>query len=49
MDPEVELRYDVAKGRGHLFDLDDDKWPPFKALAMRFVTSRWLNEREAND
>jgi dienelactone hydrolase len=40
--PETELRFTVAKGHDHAFDVDPRYWSEYAESAMAFVTSSWL-------
>jgi dienelactone hydrolase len=40
--PETNLRFDVAVGEDHAFDMEAVKWEPYAVAAMEFVVDAWL-------
>ena len=42
--PETKLRFDVAEGKDHAFDMDVSVWDEFPASkdAIAFLTKAWL-------
>lgn len=40
--PETEVRFDVAVGRDHAFDVEPAYWEPYAKDAMAFVVKGWL-------
>ncbi|CAI6261725.1 unnamed protein product [Periconia digitata] len=41
--PETTLRFDIAKGHDHAFDMEPSYWEPYAKEAMDFVVKGWLN------
>jgi hypothetical protein len=41
--PEIRLRFDIAHGHDHAFDLDSRYWTEYADPAMAFVSSNWLS------
>jgi dienelactone hydrolase len=40
--PTTNLRFDVAHGQDHAFDVDPTMWEPYADAAMKFVVESWL-------
>lgn len=40
--PSTNLRFDVAEGMDHGFDLDPALFKPYKEAAMGFMVKGWL-------
>lgn len=40
--PLTNLRFDVAKGEDHGFDLDPAHWKPYAEEAEKFMVEKWL-------
>ncbi|KAK4953320.1 hypothetical protein LTR10_009029 [Elasticomyces elasticus] len=40
--PETNLRFDIALGEDHAFDMEAAKWEPYAVAAMKFVADAWL-------
>lgn len=38
----TNLRFDIAKGQDHAFDIEPTLWQPYAEPAMRFVIDGWL-------
>jgi len=41
--PATKLRFDIAHGHDHAFDLDPRYWSEYADLTMEFVSSNWLS------
>lgn len=42
--PNTNLRFDVAKGQDHAFDIEPTLWEPYTEGAMKFVVDAWLRQ-----
>jgi fermentation-respiration switch protein FrsA (DUF1100 family) len=40
--PDTKLRFDIAKGHDHAFDVDQAYWREYAGPAMEFISSNWL-------
>lgn len=40
--PATNLRFDIAKGQDHGFDVDPKLWAPYAEPATAFVVDGWL-------
>lgn len=41
--PTTNVRFDIAKGQDHAFDLDRALWEPYAKSAMEFMVAGWLH------
>jgi hypothetical protein len=41
--PATKLRFDIAHGHDHAFDLDARYWSEYADPTMAFVSSNWLS------
>lgn len=42
--PVVNIRYDVAEGQDHAFEVDERNWSEFKAPATTFLIKGWIGQ-----
>ena len=40
--PATNLRFDIAKGQDHAFDIEPTLWEPYREAAAKFITEAWL-------
>jgi dienelactone hydrolase len=40
--PKTKLRFDIAKGHDHAFDVEPSYWSEYAGPAMDFVSKNWL-------
>jgi hypothetical protein len=40
--PKTKLRFDIAKGHDHAFDVEPAVWSEYAGPAMDFVSKNWL-------
>lgn len=41
--PETNLRFDIAKGQDHAFDLEPSLFEPYREPSMEFIVESWLH------
>jgi hypothetical protein len=40
--PKTKIRFDIAKGHDHAFDVEPSCWSKYAGPAMDFVSKNWL-------